>query len=97
MEKTFMTHRETVAILRQALRNKGKGHTIKAIAESIDLKPNTLYKWLAGKIELSPHNTDMLLFYFIENEPERLLSAAHRQTDVDFRVFVHAQAVVAVH
>ena len=45
---------------------------IKSIAEATSIQANTLYKWKNTPIHLSPEKADQLLFYFIENEPNRL-------------------------
>lgn len=84
MENTFMTHEETVALLRRAMRAQGR--STKAIAENIGVRPNTLYKWLSGAIELSHRKTDRLLRYLMENEPERLRAAACGQSDILYQL-----------
>ncbi|MBR3017047.1 MAG: hypothetical protein IKH57_08215 [Clostridia bacterium] len=52
-----------------------KGRSIKAIAEAVHLKPNTLYKWKSGSINLSLQSMERLMLYFIQHEPERLEQA----------------------
>ena len=41
------------------------------------IKANTLYKWKTNeKVHLSPAKADALLLYFIENEPDTIITAS---------------------
>ncbi len=65
---------EVEALLLNAIELPGR--SIKEVAATTSIKPNTLYKWKSsGKAHLSPSKADALLLYFIQNEPERLETA----------------------
>lgn len=49
-----------------------KGRSVKDIAAATGIKASTLYKWKTTDVHLSPTKADVLLLYFIENEPQRL-------------------------
>ena len=77
--ENYNTFAETEALLLTAIGLPGR--SIKDIAASTGIKPNTLYKWKSsGKAHLSPSKADALLLYFIQNEPERLEFADLLQT-----------------
>lgn len=67
------TFAETEALLKLAMTLSK--NTVKQIAESCDIKPNTLYKWKTTDTHLSPQKADALLLYFTENEPQTILEA----------------------
>ena len=73
MSKTYMTYMDKNALLKTAISLYGR--STKAIAESINISPYTLYKWKTGGSNLSPHTADRLLMYFVQNEPDRLALA----------------------
>ena len=62
------------------------GSNIKSIAAATGIKANTLYKWKATPVHLSPEKADELLLYFMEYEPGRLelaelvLSQKHKES-----------------
>ena len=64
---------ETEALLKLAMTLSK--NTVKQIAETTGIKPNTLYKWRTTDVHLSPQKADALLLYFTENEPQTLLEA----------------------
>ena len=68
--KHYNTFAETEAILRTAINMKGR--TVRAIAAATSIRPDTLYKWKTTEVHLSPSKADVLLLYFIQNEPQRL-------------------------
>ncbi|MBR6185341.1 MAG: transposase [Bacteroidaceae bacterium] len=77
--ENYNTFAETEALLLTTIGLPG--HSIKEIAASTGIKPNTLYKWKSsGKAHLSPSKADALLLYFIQHEPERLEFADLLQT-----------------
>ena len=67
----MVTFTELEAILLNAV--KISGNSIKAIADTTDIKASTLYKWKTTKVHLSPSKADTLLLYFMENEPFTLI------------------------
>jgi len=68
--KQYTTFAEMEALLLTAINMKG--NTIKAIAAATGIRPDTLYKWKTTSVHLSPSKADVLLLYFINNEPQRL-------------------------
>ncbi len=51
-------------------------NSVKDIAEACEIKANTLYKWKTNQqVHLSPAKVDALLLYFIEKEPETIITA----------------------
>ena len=64
---------ETEALLKLAMTLSK--NTVKQIAESCDIKPNTLYKWKTTDAHLSPQKVDTLLLYFINNELQTIITA----------------------
>ena len=51
-------------------------NSVKDIAEACGIKANTLYKWKTNQqIHLSPAKADALSLYFIEKEPETIITA----------------------
>ena len=68
------TFTETEALLKTAIILSQ--NSVKDIAESCDIKPSCLYKWKTNQqVHLSPAKADALSLYFIEKEPETILSA----------------------
>ena len=68
------TFAETETLLKTAI-NLSQ-NTVKDIAESCGIKANTLYKWKTNQqVHLSPAKADAMSFYFIENEPETIITA----------------------
>ena len=52
-------------------------NSVKDIAAACGIKANTLYKWKTNeKVHLSPAKADALLLYFIENEPDTIITAS---------------------
>ena len=68
--KQYTTFAEMENLLRTAINMKGR--TVKAIATATGIRADTLYKWKTTEVHLSPPKADVLLLYFIENEPQRL-------------------------
>ena len=68
------TFTETEALLKAAI-NLSQ-NSVKQIAEQCGIKANTLYKWKTTSVHLSPQKADALLIYFIENEPETIITAS---------------------
>ena len=51
-------------------------NSVKDIAEACGIKANTLYKWKTNQqVHLSPAKADALSLYFIEKEPETIITA----------------------
>ena len=71
--KQYTTFAETEALLRTAINLPGR--TVKDISAATGIKPSTLYKWKTTDVRLSPDKADVLLIYFIQNEPQRLEDA----------------------
>ena len=72
--RNYNTFAEIEALLKIAIELPGS--SIKDISAATDIKPNTLYKWKSNEnAHLSPQKADVLLLYFIQNEPERLFVA----------------------
>ena len=67
------TFSETEAMLKLAV--KLSPNSVKQIAESCNIKPNTLYKWKTTDDHLSPQKADTLLLYFINNELQTIITA----------------------
>lgn len=67
------TFAETEALLKSAILLSQ--NSVKDIAAVCGIKANTLYKWKTTDVHLSPAKQDALLLYFIENEPETILTA----------------------
>lgn len=69
------TFAETEALLKSAIILTQ--NSVKDIAVACGIKANTLYKWKTNeKVHLSPAKADALLLYFIENEPETIITAS---------------------
>ena len=71
--KHYNTFAETEALLLTTIGLPGSN--IKEISAATSIKPNTLYKWKTTSVHLSPQKADVLLLYFLENEPDRLEAA----------------------
>ena len=80
MNERLLTLYETEALLQAAL--SVKGQPIKAIAEAIGLRPNTIYEWRCGRNRLSAHSLERLLQYLQRTEPDRLTQAVSNQTSI---------------
>lgn len=51
-------------------------NSVKEIAEACGIKASTLYKWKTNQqVHLSPAKADALSLYFIEKEPETIITA----------------------
>ncbi len=66
----YKTFAETEALLLTAIRLPGR--STKDIAAATSIRPSTLYKWKTKRAHLSPAKSDVLLLYFMKNEPGRL-------------------------
>ena len=68
--KQYPTFSQTEFLLLTAIQLPGQ--SIKSIAAETGIHANTLYKWKATPVHLSPEKADKLLLYFMEHEPNRL-------------------------
>ena len=68
--ENYKTFAEMEAILLTAIELPGR--SIKDISAATGIKASTLYKWKTTKAHLSPQKADILLLYFMQNEPLRL-------------------------
>ena len=68
--ENYKTFAEMEAILLTAIELPGR--SIKDISAATGIKVSTLYKWKTTKAHLSPQKADILLLYFMQNEPLRL-------------------------
>ena len=68
------TFAETEALLKSAIILSQ--NSVKDIAAASGIKANTLYKWKTTDVHLSPTKADALLLYFMENEPQTLVTGA---------------------
>ena len=76
----YKTFAEIEALLSEAIRLSN--NTIREIADSTKIKPNTLYKWRSSKGHLSPAKADALLLYFQKEEPDILSLAENTLSSI---------------
>lgn len=68
------TFAETETLLKMAI--VLSQNSVKDIAEACGIKASTLYKWKTNQqVHLSPAKADALSLYFIEKEPETIITA----------------------
>ncbi len=71
----MLTFAEIELLLMIAL--KLSPNSIKHISTKTGIKACTLYKWKTANVSLSPTKADLLMDYFVEQEPFILLVAQH--------------------
>ena len=67
------TFAETELMLKTAI--SLSDNSVKHIASESGITANTLYKWKTTSVHLSPAKVDALSLYFIEKEPETIITA----------------------
>ena len=82
MNQYFNTFLETERVLLTAF--ELSDNSVKSIADATGINSSTLYKWKTTDVHLSPSKVEVLLHYFIANEPVVLVKAslANSLTDI---------------